>query len=88
MENMRLSKFEVARRQLRSAIRLFFLESDPVSIETLAGAANGVLRGMARGRNVQSYFHDSDLIKPDFRKEWISFLHESQNFFKHAERDA
>ena len=88
MKNMRLTKFDVARRQLRSAIRLFFLDSDPVSIETLAGAANGVLRGMAVGRNVQSYLHDSDLIKPEFRKEWFNFLHESQNFFKHADRDA
>ena len=85
---MCLSKFEVARRQLRTAIRLFFLESDPVSIETLAGAAHGVLRGMARGTNVQSFLHDSDVIKQQFRKEWINILHQSQNFFKHAGRDA
>jgi len=88
MHKMTLTKLEVARKQLIVAIRLFFCESDPISIETLAGAANGVLRGLAAAKGIQSPIHDTDLIKPEYKKEWISKLHESQNFFKHADRDS
>jgi hypothetical protein len=86
-KNITLAKIDVAERQLRTAIRLFFAESDPVSIETLAGAANGVLRGIAASKGVKSILHDGKFIKPEYRKEWIQLLHESQNFFKHADRD-
>lgn len=40
---MHISKLEAARRQLEAAIRLFFLNGDPVAIHTLTGAARGLL---------------------------------------------
>ena len=43
MTKIVLTKFEVAERQLLQAINMFFREDDPVSIQTLAEAANQVL---------------------------------------------
>jgi hypothetical protein len=34
---IKISKLEAARRQLDTAIRLYFMESDSVSVHTLAG---------------------------------------------------
>jgi hypothetical protein len=84
---MRLTKIAVAEIQLRSAVRLFFGEEHPVVVETLVGAASGVLRGLAKHCGLQSALHDTDLIKPEYRREWIKILHEYQNFFKHADED-
>lgn len=82
------TKIEAAEVQLRSAIRLFFSEAHPIVVETLIGAASGVLRGLAKHSDIKSIFHESDLIKPKHRKEWIGLLHNFQNFFKHADNDS
>jgi hypothetical protein len=39
-----VNKLEAARRQLETAITLYFAEDDEVSIATLAGAAYGLIR--------------------------------------------
>lgn len=82
-----LTKIEVAESQLKCAIRLFFLEYDPIPIETLVGAASGVLRGLASRHGLQAFIHDTDWIKPEYKSKWIATLHKAQNFFKHADQD-
>lgn len=84
---MRLSKIEVAEIQLREAIRMFFRNEHPVAVETLVAAASGVLRGLAEDRGLRSMLHDSDIVKPEFKKDWIGLLHDAQNFFKHSDKD-
>lgn len=81
------TKIEVAELQLRQAIHLFFSESEPVSIETLAAAANGILRGLGSHYGIRSPIHDSDYIKPEYKSEWFALLHADANYFKHADRD-
>ena len=45
-QKLRLTKLDAARRQLETAVRLYFHEGDPVSTHTLAAAAYNVLRAL------------------------------------------
>ncbi len=87
---MRVSKLDAARRQLESAIRLFFASADPVSIHTLVGAARTLLRDLLReqGREagLDAIFREG--IRPEKLKDVRGMLVEAQNFFKHADHDA
>lgn len=89
MGELKFTKLDSARRQLEMAIQLYFSESDPVSIHTLAGAANELLRGLTKHLGEEPMIKDQTLasIKPEFKKEVATKLHEAQNFFKHADRD-
>ena len=51
-----LTKFEVARRQLVTAIRLFFGDEDSVSVYTLAHASWEILDTLCRQRRQPSVF--------------------------------
>lgn len=84
----RLTKFDVAERQLHQAIRLFFNRGDPVSIHTLSEAAAQILYDTKDEHGGKSMFRESDLIKPEYQRDWIKHLHKSKNFFKHADWDA
>jgi hypothetical protein len=83
----RVTKLDAARRQLRTAIRLFFEEGDEVSIYTLTAASHEILRRLVEAKGGGSFMKDSDFIKPESKKEYIDFLNRPQNFFKHADRD-
>jgi hypothetical protein len=84
---MHFTKIEVAEIQLRIAIRMLFCEEHPVAIETLVGAASGVLRDLAKQRGFGSILHDNVLVNPEHKSEWIELFHKPQNFAKHADRD-
>jgi len=84
---LHLSKFDVAERQLTQALQLFFQEQDPVSIHTLAEAAAQVLYDIGGAYGVKSISRDNERIRPEKKKDWLSVLHSSRNFFKHADRD-
>ena len=84
-----IEKVEAARRNLAAAVRLFFDRDDPIAIHTLAAAAQGVIRDVARTRGLAhtSILHDHPNIPADARKEWIKILNAPRNFFKHADAD-
>lgn len=84
-----ITKIEAARRNLAVAIRMFFDRGDPVAVHTLAAAAQGVIRDIAKARGAAhtSILHDNPDIPPDRRKEWIRILNTPRNFFKHADAD-
>lgn len=86
-----LSKTDVARRQLVTAIRLYFNWDDEVSIHTLAAAARNVLCNLCERRGVtHSLLLDrllDEFVKPEHHKEFRNKFRESENFFKHADRD-
>lgn len=83
----RITKIDAARRQLRTAIRLFFEDQDAVSIHTLAGAAHEVLRDLLIGTSPRSFIKDTDIIKPGHEKEYWAAVNKARNFFKHADND-
>ena len=80
-------KLEAARRQLETAVNLYFHEGDPVSIHTLTCAAYEVIRDI---NNSQPMLKDwmKDYINPEYVNEIARKLNEAQNFFKHADRDS
>lgn len=85
----KITKLESARRHLDEAIKLYFESRDPLAIHTLASAAQGALRDIAKatGATRLSILHDHPDIREDHRKDWINALNAPRNFFKHADRD-
>jgi hypothetical protein len=89
-KKIKISKLEAARRQLVTAIRLYFNNGDIVSMHTLAAAAFKITQNIS-----DSSAEPSDsvtawvdkLVRPDYKKEFWRKLHETANFFKHAEQD-
>ena len=85
---LKLTKHDAARLQLKTAIRLFFEERDPVSIHTLASADQEVFRDLLRARGIPSpSIKDTDRVKPEYKKLWLQAMNREQNFLKHADRD-
>ncbi|HWG10981.1 MAG TPA: hypothetical protein VN693_05725 [Rhodanobacteraceae bacterium] len=84
-----MSKLDAARRQLNEAIKLFFEERDALAIHTLAAAAQGTLRDIARATGAEhlSILHDNPSIPTEHRKTWINAINAPRNFFKHADVD-
>jgi hypothetical protein len=85
-----IGKLDAARRQLETAIDLYFHDADPVSVHTLAAAANQIIRDVNEKRGGKPLFSEGDflrLFKPEVVNKVKSTLRKSQNFFKHAERD-
>ncbi len=84
---MKIDKTEAARRQLVTAIKLFFDEGDRVSVCTLVGAAGRVFSDLCRTKKT-GCFHDT--FKDAAGKnsdEMLAYLFGPINFFKHANRD-
>jgi hypothetical protein len=88
MAEIRVSKVEVARRQIELSIRLLFQNEDPIGIHSLAAAGFRILRDLGSVKTdseINQYL--KHIIKPGMEgKFWQSF-NRAANFFKHAERD-
>lgn len=92
MENdVNIAKIDAARRQLETAIELYFQGGDVVSVHTLAAAAREILADLCEHREVEPFFSQErmlkELVKPEFRDMLYKALHKAENFFKHADRD-
>lgn len=83
----KIKKFDAARRQLHTAIRLFFENGDLVSVHTLSRASHEILRTLLIAQGGGSFLKDSEYIKPEHREELCKYLNQPSNFFKHADRD-
>lgn len=81
-------KLEAARRQLKTAIELWFADKDQVSILTLSYAAYEVIHTISakRGRT-QPLIFDTPSVPSNFRKLLSVHIKKVPNFFKHADRD-
>ena len=84
-----ISKLDAAKRQLETAIRLFFNNSDFVSIHTLTCAGYDILKDLAKKQNITSQVQESfeKFIRADKRKEVLDKLNKPKHFFKHANID-
>ena len=86
-----VSKFDAARRQLETAIRLYFFQGDPISIHTLASAAAQILQDLSKHRGgAPMLFREAFLqryFRPERQPEIKKTLAAAENFFKHADRD-
>lgn len=85
----RIGKLDAARRQLRTAITLWFNGDDPVSVYTLAFAAYEIFHmvSVKRDPHRRELFFDTSIIKDEYRREWNAHVRREANFFKHGDRD-
>ncbi len=84
---MKLDKEQVAVRQLDTAIRLMFNNGDIVSIHTLASASSTIFHDLLHSIGATSWRDDIIKSYPGNKKEVIRILNQTQNFFKHANKD-
>jgi hypothetical protein len=84
---LKVSKTDAAKRQLETAIRLWFFSGEPVSIHTLASAALQILHDLGNKRGVPTILHDSSNIRPEYVKKFHELVSRYENFFKHADKD-
>jgi hypothetical protein len=83
-----VDKLDAARRQMETAITMFFNDGDVVSQHTLVMAAHGIVYDLASLQGIRGSIKDSPLIPPEARRGFINALHVPQNFFKHADEDS
>jgi hypothetical protein len=84
---LKLSKLDVARRQLDAAVEMWFSEKDPVPIHTLASAAHEVFSSLCRHRGLPPLMFDPALCRPGKARLAKRMLNTHYNFFKHASSD-
>src|SRR3954451_16671445 len=85
-----VTKLDAARRQLRTAVRLWFQDADPVPIHTLAFAAYEIIHVLSKKHDKyrRTLIFDADMIKDEYRPDWNNKIKEGANFFKHAKNDS
>jgi len=86
-EIIKINKLDAARRQLGTAIELWFNGADPVSVHTLASAAHEVVHSLLRARGLEGLLFDHPRVREQYRSAWNRRMKEHYNFFKHADKD-
>jgi len=89
-KSLQISKLDAAKRQLETAIRIYFFDGDPVALHTLTAAGYNVIRDINTKRSGERMMIKDqifDYIKPEFKEMFRLKLNEAENFFKHADRD-
>ncbi len=84
-----VGKLDAARRQLETAIGLYFDYGDPVSIHTLCAAGYNIVHAMKKAKAPGEVML-KDLgrfLDTDAAREFQKRVNEPENFFKHAARD-
>lgn len=85
-----VSKVDAARRQLESAITLYFQGGDPIAVHTLACAAHQIVHDINQhknGKDAPELLFNNLNFKDEFRGLLIKHFHKDYNFFKHANKD-
>jgi hypothetical protein len=85
--SLTLDKLAVAKRQIETAIRLWFENADPVSIHTLTAAAHRVVLDLLEHQGKSLAPFDSTVLKKGQEKEMKRMFREAETFFKHARDD-
>lgn len=88
-QTLHISKLDAARRQLETAITMWFRGDDPVSTHTLAFAAYEIIHTISKKRdpNRRDLIFDALIVKDEYRAESNVFIKQHANFFKHGDRD-
>jgi hypothetical protein len=85
-----IPKLDAAKRQLETAIRLYFSSADPVAVHTLTAAAYNVIRDVTAKLGAEPMLVKGtmlDFVRPEYKDALIQKVNEAENFFKHADRD-
>jgi len=87
---IQVDKIEAARRQLKTAVWLYFVGADPLSVHTLAAAARQVLEDANTHRGGKPMLVSGkvlELLKPELHGAFQRIFRSSANFLKHAKKD-
>ena len=84
---LKITKMDAAKRQLETAIELYFNDADPVSIHTLAGAAHTIISDLNNKNNGEPMSISDRNITEEYKKEFRDKINEAKNHFKHADKD-
>jgi hypothetical protein len=83
-----VSKLEAARRQIETAVALYFNYGDPVSIHTLSAAAYNIIRDINQKRGGDMMLKDAwQLLETDDAAVFRQTTNQAENFLKHADHD-
>lgn len=82
---MRVTKLDAARRQLQTAIQLWFEDGDVISVHTLSAAAHGIIHDLNRAKKGPPLLFDSPTFDKKFKQQAVSILKSFENFCKHAD---
>lgn len=87
---LKITKLDAARRQLDTAVLLYFNQRDPVSIHVLAAGAHEILSDLAKQAGDSMVLEKSlfALLPEDLAGFARRAARSPQNFFKHANRDS
>lgn len=84
---IQIRKLDAARRQLRTAITLWFNDGDPVSVHTLACAAYEIIHAVSKKRNPGRRGLIYRARSQEYHAEFTKRVRKPANFFKHADHD-
>jgi hypothetical protein len=87
-DGVAITKIDAAKRQLETAVQLWFEDRDSVSIHTLISAAMGLLEPLARAKGTWRGVFDTSSMRPGMEEEYLALMKLHQNFFKHGSKDS
>jgi hypothetical protein len=84
-----ITKIETVRRELETAIKLYFYQGDEVSVHVLTCAAHEILRQIGKASGTSSIIFDARTapVAENLRAEVHAVLTDDYHFFKHAGSD-
>jgi len=86
-QEITISKLDAARRQLKTAAEIWFMEGDEVSVLALAYASHEIIHRLFRNAGHSDLIYDSILVDDKDRADFNKSLKEVPNFFKHARNE-
>ena len=87
IKTLQLTKISVAEALIRTAVRLFFEDDDPVPVYALANAAREILTSVGDHEGITTLLHALSARDGMTLPELTAGSRKIANFFKHADRD-
>lgn len=84
---VKITKLDAAKRQVQTAVRLYFNDEDPISVHTLACAAHEIISTLNEKHGNSTMILSDKLINKEYKEEFRKIMSEAKNFFKHADKD-
>ncbi|HBF39581.1 MAG TPA: hypothetical protein DDW50_19965 [Firmicutes bacterium] len=83
MATITVNKIQAAQRQIDSAIRMLYINEDPVSIHTLISAGFRILRDLMEKQKMEPDV--MKYIRPEKKQAFWDGINRTSNFLKHAD---
>jgi hypothetical protein len=87
MDVILVDKVEVARRQIKTAVRLFFENCEPVALHTLVAPAHQILVSIGEKKGIHGALKNAKALQGADANKYLAHINFAFNFMKHADRD-